>query len=321
MPAVFVALATSTCLVFMLIFLMPPVSDNGFGCLEYKHTRLATAASPRLILMGGSNLFYGVDCLRLKRELRYEPVNMGMCYMFGLPFLSSEIYDSIKPGDLVVLSPEPELFSNLEQCANSTTSVLEPYPGAIRWVFPWALNSWSRSEQLFLSLRRIFAQKAIYWSRHALDILGGSWSWKSDEKVPDYNFDNLDMYGDYLGHLKRKSPPQESIDTVIYGPELNPKSPEMRSLLRLKKQCDRRGAKLVIIPCPMPEETYRNDKSPLDNLYAGLSLLFPNAVLASQARYTFSLDTFFDSRYHLKNPGRDQRTTKLIEDIKHFLGR
>jgi hypothetical protein len=43
-----------------------------------KHKRLAAAPSPRLILVGGSNVLFGIDSAMIERETDFNPVNMGL---------------------------------------------------------------------------------------------------------------------------------------------------------------------------------------------------------------------------------------------------
>lgn len=67
----------------------------------YEHILLSNSRSPRLILIGDSNLVMGIRSGIIKRETDYNPVNMGLIVSRGLEFMLSEVRDEIRPGDLV----------------------------------------------------------------------------------------------------------------------------------------------------------------------------------------------------------------------------
>lgn len=94
-----------------------------FGPVPYKHqlamlidkrVMLDAAPAPRVILVGGSNLMFGVDSAVLEEALGVPVVNMGVFGGLGLLAPLDVILPHVQPGDTVVLVPEYEmLFTGL----------------------------------------------------------------------------------------------------------------------------------------------------------------------------------------------------------------
>ncbi|MCC7418387.1 MAG: hypothetical protein IT176_14720 [Acidobacteria bacterium] len=61
---------------------------------------------PRVLVVGGSGVHYGVDALELERELRMPAVNFGLHAGLGLGPILALALDEVRAGDIVVLIPE-----------------------------------------------------------------------------------------------------------------------------------------------------------------------------------------------------------------------
>ena len=60
-----------------------------------KHYRLDSLGSPRLILVGGSNLAFGVDSKYMEQRLGMPVVNMATHAGLGMDFILSEVEPTI----------------------------------------------------------------------------------------------------------------------------------------------------------------------------------------------------------------------------------
>src|SRR5512134_3334134 len=94
-----------------------------FGPVPYKHqlamlidkrVMLDATPAPRVILVGGSNLMFGVDSALLEQSLGVPVVNMGIFGGLGLLAPLDVILPHVQPADTVVLVPEyTMLFTGL----------------------------------------------------------------------------------------------------------------------------------------------------------------------------------------------------------------
>ena len=88
-----------------------PLFKNSFYFAQLdKNLLLKTTVSPRLILVGGSNISFGVDSKILKDSLKLNPINTGIDARLGLKFMLHNTLPYIKRGDIVVIVPEYNQF-------------------------------------------------------------------------------------------------------------------------------------------------------------------------------------------------------------------
>jgi hypothetical protein len=73
---------------------------------------LKTVPGPRLILIGGSNLAFGIDSAYLQNRLQMPVINMGVHIAFGLRYMLNQARPYLRSGDIVVIVPEYEHFKD-----------------------------------------------------------------------------------------------------------------------------------------------------------------------------------------------------------------
>ncbi len=98
----------------VVIVLVPPVVQRSSflaGAIE-KHKLLSTTPSPRLILVGGSNVAFGFDSEYLSRVLKLPVINMALHGGLGLRFALNEVAPYIRKNDLIVVAPEYPQFDD-----------------------------------------------------------------------------------------------------------------------------------------------------------------------------------------------------------------
>ena len=92
-------------------FALPAQYGNTFvGELPAKRALLAAESDkPRLILVGGSAVAFGVDSALLAQELpAYHPVNFGLYAALGTRVMLDLSIKELRPGDLVIIMPEQQ---------------------------------------------------------------------------------------------------------------------------------------------------------------------------------------------------------------------
>ncbi|TFH41223.1 MAG: hypothetical protein E4G96_05935, partial [Chrysiogenales bacterium] len=110
-----VGLSLSTALIAGALFYLPPVDRDNYLCATIdKHKRLKNARSPRLILMGDSNLAFGVDSKKIQNALHCNVINMGTHLEYGYLFHINEIKPYIRPGDRVLVVYELPVVNNID---------------------------------------------------------------------------------------------------------------------------------------------------------------------------------------------------------------
>jgi len=75
-----------------------------------KDRLIRTTPSPKIILVGGSNLAFGIDSRLLQDSLHVNVVNMGLYAKLGLRYMLAQVKPYIRAGDIVIVVPEYDQF-------------------------------------------------------------------------------------------------------------------------------------------------------------------------------------------------------------------
>src|SRR5687767_287322 len=169
-----------------------PFENSYIAATIDKHQRLRDTPSPRIILVGGSNLAFGIKSKLLEEQTGRPIVNMGLHWGLGINFMLLEVEKEIRSGDIIVLSFEHEIFSGtgIQLLASR---LMEVRPASILLFPP---SEWTRiiDERGFAILgavaRSSLAQK---FERPAPDVDGA------------YTRGLFDPQGSYIGHYGRQS--------------------------------------------------------------------------------------------------------------------
>ena len=95
--------------VVAIVLVVPDGNDYARASL-LKQDRIASLPSPKIVLIGGSNLAYGIDSKILEQETKCAVVNMGMNGHLGVRLMLDEATPYLKKSDMVVISFEYENF-------------------------------------------------------------------------------------------------------------------------------------------------------------------------------------------------------------------
>ena len=69
-----------------------------------KLNRLQTTESPRLILVGGSNVAFDIDSQTLADSLKMNPINFGLNAGLSLRYIMRDVIRYTRPNDLILLN-------------------------------------------------------------------------------------------------------------------------------------------------------------------------------------------------------------------------
>ena len=81
------------------------LSRKGRAVVIDKSRRLQQLPSPKIVLVGGSNVCYGVDAKLLQDSLRMPVVDMSINGGVGMSFYYEQVKPFINKGDIVIGIP------------------------------------------------------------------------------------------------------------------------------------------------------------------------------------------------------------------------
>ena len=94
--------------VFAIIFfcIMPQYSTEYNAAMIDKVDVLEDIDAPKIIIVGGSSVAFGIDSIEMQEALDMPVINVGLHAGLGSSFHSDVIKDYIAEGDIVVIAPE-----------------------------------------------------------------------------------------------------------------------------------------------------------------------------------------------------------------------
>lgn len=297
--------------IFRLIVWSPdlPRSTSFLAATLDKHRRLAELPSPKIVLVGGSNLAFSFQSDLLERESGLPVVNLGLVAGLGLSFVLSEAEGRLDRGDVVVLSLEYEMFRGGDHVPNHA-QLLEIRPASLPYV---PRRNW----------RRLI-------DRHGLAILGGCVQrGLGFPAAPDYTEAGdllmgrrgFNRWGDYVAHEGRRSTLNLDVDDTTdpdwrgRGFEFQFPAESRERLARFVRRAEARGARVFFTCPPQPRELLARRAGLEDRVRTALSEVPGLEVLDAPADHAYPAVWFYDNPYHLYAAGAQERTWRVIRRL------
>jgi len=287
-------------MMFIIIgLLLPPTpraSTSLFFSKMQKDSLLLHVPSPRLILVGGSNISMSINSQILRDSLHLHPINMGIAANLGLAYMVDHTLKGIQKGDIVIVSPEYSQFYNSLAYGTEdlTRMILDTSPREIFSLRPKQLRNMIQHIPAYALSKFRFAEY--------FDV-------NNDDEI--YTRQSFNKYGDLDKHWnlsKRDFQPMEPIVEPIDEDAIT-------ILEEYKIKLEDKGAMLFITFPAFHVDSYNNQKLQIRELQRKLRDR-GFAILGYPQRYIVEDDVMFDSFFHLTRNGVVQRTNLLIEDIK-----
>lgn len=295
--------------VISAVLLMPSQFGNTFlGALSLKTERLYSIDEPKIIVIGGSSVPFGVDTKLMETLIGMPCVNFGLYATLGTKVMLDISRGAIGEGDIIIIAPETDpqtysLYFNSE-------------------------SAWQACDTDMSLLKKI-------GSDNYDDMLGGAWKYAVQKtkyffaKEPldpegVYNADSFDEYGDII------YPREYNIMELGYDPSLTIKfSSDIISedfIDYVNEYVDfakSKGAKVYFSFAPMNEDAVASDTD-IEDLEAFALFIkekFDAEVISDPNDYIYLGGYFYDSNFHLNDAGMIMHTANLSEDIAKALGK
>ncbi|GHU71251.1 hypothetical protein FACS189450_06980 [Spirochaetia bacterium] len=260
-----------------------------------KHQRLANTVSPRIVLIGGSNLAFGIDSKAIQDILNIPVVNTGIHAGIGLGRMLDDAAPFLHTGDIVVIAPEYSHFTsdwNGRYAAYELIFDIHRYP--------------------LLMHQPLYGPPVdfpVYVKNKLLSLI---------PRQPNplaYTRDGFNEYGDYVKHLEQENQPVTLAEPIG---EIN--TQYLSSFFKLVDHLTGQGIRVIITYPSYEEISFQNSTETIHKIDTALRGKENITVISSPDNYCFPTRYFYDSAYHLNAKGREVRTEQLIQDLKRQLG-
>lgn len=300
------------CLAVIAVVFVGP-SNHYIAAVKDKERLLASAPSPRLILVGGSNLAFGVDSSRLQAGLgdQYKVVNMGLHAGLGLDFILAETLAEVRKGDVVVLSPEYAiLWFDAPQPVELAQAIYHR---------PQAWRNVPADKRLWL-----LGAAAVEAPGPMLHELASSVAYKivpsiSSRRQHVYYRDAFNPYGDNVAAWDLPGALSVPKDASPENPSLERMRSSLRAMERFAQHSEGRGAQVAFSFPPVPEYWWELNQQDVYLTQRMLASETGLTVIGAPDREVYAEADFFDSADHLRGSAVHRRTQQMLSALEQWL--
>lgn len=280
--------------------------DTFMGELKSKYERLKETSGKRIVLVGGSGVAFDCDSALMDDFFpSYEIVNFGMYAGLGTKAVMDLSENYIHEGDIVILSPE-----------QSEQTFSDYFNGEYMW---------QAADGAFGMLRDLKSEnfEAILgnFPRFALEKLNYVMKGQKPQTDSIYQKKSFNTYGDIELDTCREN-------ILPNGYDVNQKvrftedvvQPEFMDYMNdWAKRLEKKGAVVWYRYCPVNKLSVEDmDDLAAYDVFLRQKLDFP--VIGNPENSLMEAEWFFDTNFHLNQPGKEVNTVQLIRDMKAMLG-
>ncbi len=280
--------------------------DTFMGELKSKYERLKETSGKRIVLVGGSGVAFDCDSALMDDFFpSYEIVNFGMYAGLGTKAVMDLSENYIHEGDIVILSPE-----------QSEQTFSDYFNGEYMW---------QAADGAFGMLRDLksenFEAMLGNFPRFALKKLNYVMKGQKPQTDSIYQKKSFNTYGDIELDTCREN-------ILPNGYDVNQKvrftedvvQPEFMDYMNdWAKRLEKKGAVVWYRYCPVNKLSVEDmDDLAAYDVFLRQKLDFP--VIGNPENSLMEAEWFFDTNFHLNQPGKEVNTVQLIRDMKAMLG-
>ncbi|MBQ8401973.1 MAG: hypothetical protein IJX14_08590, partial [Clostridia bacterium] len=274
-----------------MAFGIPAQYGNTFlGEMAVKYDRLTSVEGPKVVVVGGSSVAFGLDSAALEETVGMPVVNFGLYATLGTKYMIGISKAGIGEGDIVILAPETDprtlsLYFNAEAVWQS----LDQDMSMLRYV---EYDNWGR---LGGGLWNFAKAKYGYWKEGNAPNPEGIYAFSSFNEYGDiiYPREFNIMVGDY-------DPSQIlTLDETLLDSEF------IDYVNDYAAWCRQKGATLYYSFSPMNEAALVEGTTEESILayYSALASALDCTVCSDISDYIMDAAYFYDTNFHLNDTG------------------
>ena len=290
--------------IFGVFFIGSQYENDYNASLLDKSARLKAINTPKIILVGNSNLSFGMDSNMLENVMNMPVVNLGLHGGLGNAFHENIAKLNINSGDIIIVCHST--YSDDSRITDIT----------LCWVtLEYHKDLWEilRPED-YPYMVMAFPK---YWFNSLKHLITRAISSQDADNVSAYRRRSFNKYGDVVIKPDINKPENE-----IFWPGRE-KLPEINDICvsrlnELNQYAKERGADLLVAGYPISHGIY----SPPDEGYVKfqkeLEEKLDCEIISDFRDYFMPYSCFYDFTLHLNEEGTRRRTEQLIRDIKKW---
>ncbi len=286
--------------IILLGFFIPSrlIKENIHYSIYDKHKLLEKSNNgARIILVGGSNLSFGILSPLIEEEFGKDVINTAIHAGYGLKYIIDDIKPFVKEGDVIIFSPEYSHFYNdLFNGAQAMVQGLNVYPQNFR----------NLNLKQFLVVLKFLPRESFVKIRSYLRSFRGSL-----DIVNAYHRKSFNSHGDAIKHWKL--PRSKGVHKVPLKGDFNNVAYEYVIDFDIFVK-EKNASMYFSFPC-LNRSSYEVNREKIEYLDSLLAKSDIN-VLGNSLEFSTPDSLHFDTHYHLIKEGQILRTNLLIDAMR-----
>ena len=279
-------------------------ADNYLNEFPVKKQLIRDTPSPKMVVIGGSNVAFGIDSKTLSDSLAIPVVNAGLHAGLGLRYILDANTPYLHKGDILVIMPEYGHFFNTAAWGNTTTLSSVPY-------FATAEELLSLNRHQLSTVARGFCHMTLQTFMTGVKVAIRP---TVDSPTFQYLKSGFDARGDEVSHRVKQSDAdmthyQSAPSFVAFNEEY------LSEFISDVREMRQRGIRVLLLPPAILDSSLAADRPMIDSLVQRLQ--------AAGIPFQASLDTFaypakylYNTSYHLNAEGVKMNTKNVLVAVK-----
>ncbi len=283
------------------------LNDSYLMEFPVKQQLITDTPSPKVVILGGSNVAFGLDCQTVSDSLHLPVINAGLHAGLGLRFIMDGNIPLVGKGDILVVMPEYDNFGGTAY-GESQTSGMIPYFSSLSDMLQMNAAQWSN---VIKGFGRVTLTSFVY----GLTSMGEDGG--QDRKTYQYKLDGFNSLGDEVSHWTL--PSGVDMHTFVVGAIDNPLDTDfLQKFVSDLSEAERRGVRVVVLPPAIYDAGYKAKKPFIDSVSA---YLMENGMpfQADTELFAYPADMMYNTEYHLNKAGVDANTQNVISALRRVL--
>ena len=290
-------------------------SQLGFmAVIDDKLQMLEERDQPHLILIGGSNILFGIDSEQLQEQIGMPTINAGLHAGLGLLLFLDIAETYAQPGDVIVLIPEYPLLS----------SRLYPTDECSQELIRQSREGWKHLvRNPGFSLKEFVDDRGL--PEIAFQLQSGMKYHSLEREIRDrdensqpgvYSRLNFNEKGDFIGH--HGQPQAETLRSIerryYFFPSIYAKT--TAAINECAAAVEAKGAKLFFAYSPIPEVVFDRSKNSIEQAHLYLTEQLDIPILHGPREVLYPESCFYDTSCHLNETTKRNRTSIIAQSLQ-----
>jgi hypothetical protein len=280
-----------------LLHVMPQYSKSYTASLIDKVERLESIDEPKIVLIGNSNLAFGIKSEMIEEAFDMPVVNMGLHGAIGNAFHEQMAKLNVHEGDIYIIAHTS--YADDDSIPDPTIAWLAVEDHMELWKLLRSNDIW-----------KMIKSYPIYLSKALVLYANGNGNSLDDGTSREA----FNKYGDVISPRPQS---EYTFVSKVRPPSINDIT--INRINELNEYLQKRGATLLVAGYPIGKGELTAPEEEFVAFQEELASKLTCTVISDFRDYMFDYKYFYNTQFHLTDEGTILRTKQLILDLQNYL--